>query len=448
MSKKYVQALTQYLAGNGVLIGATSATFVSLVDIYGNAITNISAFGDKAYVTFEPDTINEEAGTATSITVNANGTVTLGGLSTVLAQSPYTETSGLVRAHSGGTKVVITDNVAFWNTFGNKNNDEALVGRWTTPVAPLNPNDLVNKTYADGLAIAGAPDSSTTVKGIGRVSTAPVSPTIPIFVGDNDPRVPTQNENDALVGTSGTPVSSANKLVDAADVSNAGASAKIVRLNGTAYPAGDGSALTNLSMVPKMVMSNDMISNSRFTPDANNGTNTFGATGLSQTTTGTSGSYALEGYVFPTGAAVFAAGGNFSAMFTLTAIGTTGTSYIGIGNPAVTTSGVTLTDAHIGFKVVIAASVATLSATVADGTETATSLGTIAVNDVIEVMCQIISTSLVNFYWRKNGGALSAAVPITTHIPTAANVALRIGISNNNTATTNTQLIDSINFQR
>ena len=91
-------------------------------------------------------------------------------------------------------------------------------------------------------------DATTAVKGINLMSVAPVSAASPIAVGDNDPRVPTQNENDALVGTSGTAVSSSNKLVDADDVSSAGASGKIVRANGTALPALDGSALTNIPM--------------------------------------------------------------------------------------------------------------------------------------------------------------------------------------------------------
>ena len=78
-------------------------------------------------------------------------------------------------------------------------------------------------------ATAAIADASTTVKGIGEVSVAPASPTTPIFVGDNDPRVPTQNENDALTGTSGTAVSSSNKLVDAADADTAATAGKIVR---------------------------------------------------------------------------------------------------------------------------------------------------------------------------------------------------------------------------
>ncbi len=61
-----------------------------------------------------------------------------------------------------------------------------------TPVVPTVNDDIVNKAYADGLAQAGAPDSSTTVKGIGEVSVAPVDPTNPIFVGDNDARIALQ----------------------------------------------------------------------------------------------------------------------------------------------------------------------------------------------------------------------------------------------------------------
>jgi hypothetical protein len=76
-------------------------------------------------------------------------------------------------------------------------------------------------------------DASTTVKGITKLSVAPASPTAPIAVGDNDGRVPTQNENDALAGTSGTAVSSSNKLVDAADVATTSTNNKIVRANGS-----------------------------------------------------------------------------------------------------------------------------------------------------------------------------------------------------------------------
>jgi hypothetical protein len=59
-------------------------------------------------------------------------------------------------------------------------------------------------------------DASTTFKGVSKLTVAPVSAGTPIAVGDNDPRVPTQGENDALVGSVGTP-SSSNKFLTQAD---------------------------------------------------------------------------------------------------------------------------------------------------------------------------------------------------------------------------------------
>lgn len=251
MALKYVQSPTLYLAGNGVIVGATSAVLTNLTDIYGNVLT-MSDFGSLGYITFEPDTTNEESATFTGITANANLTYTLTGLKTSLAKSPYTETSGLVRNHAGGTKLVVTDTAGHWNNFANKVNDETITGRWGSATVPSAGNDYVNKTYADGLAIAGAPDSSTTTKGIGKVSVAPVSATSPIFVGDNDTRVPTQSENDALVGTSGTP-SSSNKYVTNDDVSSTGVTDKVIRATGTSLPILNGSNLTNVNISTSLI---------------------------------------------------------------------------------------------------------------------------------------------------------------------------------------------------
>lgn len=194
MATHYVQSNTLYLAGSGVVAADTSVTLTAFTDIYGNVLT-MSDFGAIGYITLEPDTTNEEAAQFTGITANANGTYTLTGVSTLLAVSPYTATSGLVRSHVGGSKVVITDNVGFWNTFGNVNNTNtwADVQTFSVPaVQATNPTlstQVANKAYVDGVAIAGAPDATTTVKGIGKVSVAPASPTSPVFVGDNDPRV-------------------------------------------------------------------------------------------------------------------------------------------------------------------------------------------------------------------------------------------------------------------
>lgn len=296
MSVNYVQANTLYLAGSGTTIGATTITLTSLTDIYGNVLT-MSDFGSKGYITLEPDTTNEEAATFTGVTANANGTYTLTGVSTALAKSPYTETSGLVRSHAGGTKVVITDNVAFWNTFVNKGDNGTITSTLTfsvpnypqvdTPATlPTLDAQFATKKYVDGVAIAGAPDASTTTKGISTLSTAPVSPTAPIAVGDNDGRVPTQGENDALVGNNtDIAVGTSNKFVTQTGLQH---SAEVY----AASVAGTDTYVITLSPIPTSYTAGMMI---RFKADvANTGPATLNVNSLGAKTIKKNGSVDLN----------------------------------------------------------------------------------------------------------------------------------------------------------
>lgn len=131
------------------------------------------------------------------------------------------ETSGAVRKHRVGASVSLTD-------FANLKVIVDMLGG-VTGLDSTNPifydgiadmtgstNKLATVKYVNDTAVAGGVDATTTTKGIAKISVAPVSATSPITVGDNDPRVPTQSENDALAGTSGTP-SSSNKYVTDAD---------------------------------------------------------------------------------------------------------------------------------------------------------------------------------------------------------------------------------------
>lgn len=56
----------------------------------------------------------------------------------------------------------------------------------------------------DTLVLQNAPNASTSVKGIGKLSVAPVSATDPIFVGDNDERVPDANPDTLYAPLSST----------------------------------------------------------------------------------------------------------------------------------------------------------------------------------------------------------------------------------------------------
>lgn len=167
---------------NDLLSGATDFDAGTPLKYDGTAsITTDNQFATKAYV---------DSSSIPSSYLDTDGTLAANSDVKVASQKATKTYADTKLSKAGGTMTA------------------ALILSTSSPSTSL---EAASKGYADGLAIAGSPDSSTTVKGIGQVSVAPVSPTTPIFVGDNDPRVPTQSENDALAGT-GTP-SSSNKYV-------------------------------------------------------------------------------------------------------------------------------------------------------------------------------------------------------------------------------------------
>lgn len=160
-----LSSIQWYVGSDGVAVDLTSADFGS---------------SGSAWGVFEPRTSRQEFfkwtvstianGTTTGITISARG---------LPWGSDYTsESSARKFSHPAGSKVLLfTDYGGFWNTFANKANTETVTGVWTysaTPVitnAPVGGTDAANKAYVDGVAIAGAPDASTTVKGIVEIAT-------------------------------------------------------------------------------------------------------------------------------------------------------------------------------------------------------------------------------------------------------------------------------------
>lgn len=237
----FAQLQPYSLSGAGASIGDTSITLKSMLDIDGNTLSMSGTFGSIGFGTLEPGNgANEEQISFTGLTNNSNGTVTLSGVKSVAFVSPYTATSGLLKTHAGSTTFVISNTSGFYDRLSAKDDDETITGLWnfpnnsnyptvgTTYVAPTTDLQIATKKYADDLAIAGAPKASTTTYGIAVLSTNAVSAVAPIVVGDNDPRVPSQNENDALVGTSGT-ASSLNRYVTNADTSTTSTAGAVVR---------------------------------------------------------------------------------------------------------------------------------------------------------------------------------------------------------------------------
>jgi len=141
-------------------------------------------------------------------------------------------TSGTTKTHRKSATVEITDFAIIKKMLdlldGTTDLNASVPLKYDATATISNANHLATKAYVDGVAIAGGADASTTVKGISKLSTAPASASDPIAVGDNDTRVPTQWENDALVGTAGTP-SSSNKYVTNDDTSSTPSANKVVR---------------------------------------------------------------------------------------------------------------------------------------------------------------------------------------------------------------------------
>lgn len=174
MSSLAFQAQSFQLAGSGASLGNTSVTLSSFNDIDGNAIL-MASLGTIAYGTLEPSSgLQEESIQFTGITSNANGTVTLTGVSNVGFGTPYTVTSGLLKSHAGGVTFILSNSSAFESGFARKDNNETITGQWTFNTFPITPSNS---------------DASTTVKGVSKLSVNPSTSTNPIAIGDNDIRV-------------------------------------------------------------------------------------------------------------------------------------------------------------------------------------------------------------------------------------------------------------------
>lgn len=197
-TRKYVQGQDYFLAGSGIGITDTSIILTSLALPNSGELITMTMFGTLGQATLEPETNREENISFTGITQNDNGTATLTGITRGLKfVDPYTQTLSLRRSHSGSTLLRFTNSAPFYDGFTNKGDDETITGDWTfsnhSPTVPTEISSEIHRAasieYVNNIAISGAPDASTTVKGISKLSTAPVSPTNPISVGTNDNRV-------------------------------------------------------------------------------------------------------------------------------------------------------------------------------------------------------------------------------------------------------------------
>lgn len=196
-TRLYLQTQATTLYGAGAVLGATSVILSSLVDLEGNTVA-MTDLGTLGFGTIAPGASGEEeATTFTGITQNANGTATLTGVKTQLGKAPYTQTSGLLRSHAGGTIFVLSNTAGFYDSISGKNNDETITGIWTftepnyprmatTTTPPITDGEFATKKYADDLAILGSPKATETVYGISKLSSAAADPTAPVVLNNEE----------------------------------------------------------------------------------------------------------------------------------------------------------------------------------------------------------------------------------------------------------------------
>jgi len=195
---------------NKITSSASSMTIVSGTDKAGNALSGLYGWVVDRGSASEEFMLGTISGSV--ITITARGLDPGDG---------KTQVSALQLSHRRGATVEISDYPILAILARLLNADESFPNKLTYATHPTFSNDteLADKKYVDDTAVAGAPDAAVGTKGISKMSTAPALSTNPIAVGDNDPRVPTQGENDGLAAN--TTPSSTNLFMTQKDFQKA-----------------------------------------------------------------------------------------------------------------------------------------------------------------------------------------------------------------------------------
>lgn len=152
------------LFGAGASIGATSITLQSFKNLDGSNLTMAHFGGTKGFLTIEPSSGDQEEQVSfASITNNANGTVTLGTVKTVLDYTPFTETSGLAKTHGGNVEVIVSNTSGFYNDIVAGTTASQIINVPAGNIAATNVQTAINELDTEGLHKAGA-ESVTGVK--------------------------------------------------------------------------------------------------------------------------------------------------------------------------------------------------------------------------------------------------------------------------------------------
>lgn len=167
----------QYTLASSIGSTDTSILLSSFQEpVTGTPLTMANMNTSIAYGTIAPKTSSAEFISFTGVTQNANGTATLTGVTRGLAKKyPFTTSVSYKLPHSGTSVFILSDAPQVLAKYAAKDADETITGTWTFSSFPISP---------------GNPYATNAVDGITKLSVAAASPTAPIAVGTNDPRMP------------------------------------------------------------------------------------------------------------------------------------------------------------------------------------------------------------------------------------------------------------------
>jgi len=180
-STNFVGGGAYRLSGSGISASATSVELQSFqIPVSGEELS-MSDFGSIGYATVEPGTSKKEFISFTGVSQSASSDkCTLTGVTRGLQfTSPYTASSSLAQAHSGGSKLIISNPPQLYNRMAVKDNNETITGTWTfnelmtldSYEAPTNDAQFAPKAYVDAVATSGADQASYDTSGLSELAT-------------------------------------------------------------------------------------------------------------------------------------------------------------------------------------------------------------------------------------------------------------------------------------
>ncbi len=136
----------------------------------------------------------------------------------------------------------------------------------------------------------------------------------------------------------------------------------------------------------------------------------------------------------------------FSCIVSIINVGASMQTYLGLGWIATAGSGHTFTNAHIGFKTIANA----LHVTQGDDTteNASSSLSTLSADDRLDLVVVVNSTTSADYYFRKNGTALSSATNLTTNRPTGNANGMQFSTDNIDIAGLARMKVGSMSYER